>query len=266
MAMTRKLFCISSLLFCALPIAAQTPQQPFNAPGRYEIESVASGQVLDVSTSDNSEVQQYTRTDRENQQWDIQPAGGGYFYIRSVGTGKVLSLADGSGRKGTHVIVYQQHGGQDQLWQIVSVAPAQFKIISKYGRMLDLPNGSDERGTHLQIWDPRDNKNQLFRLVLVSAASPSAYQGMNPSAPWAPQPPRQASPNWRREQAARACRTEVSHHIADVPLSEIAVDPVSRSAQGNLIVMWRTPRGSSGFCEVDPSEQIVEFKVEQMSR
>ena len=265
--MARKLFFLSSLLFCALPIAAQTaPQQPFNAPGRYEIESVVSGQVLDVSTSDNTKVQQYTRTDSANQQWDIQPAGEGYFYIRSVGTGKLLSLADGSSRKGTHVIVYRQHGGQDQLWQIVSVAPAQFKIISKFGRMLDVPDGSHDRGTHLQIWDPRNNQNQLFRLVLVSAAPSSAGWNGNPSASYAPQTRRPRSRNRRREQAARACRMEVSHHIADLPPSEIMVDPVSRDAQRNLIVMWRTPRGSSGFCTVTPSDQIVEFKVEQMTR
>lgn len=264
--MTRKLFFLSSLLFCALPIAAQTPQQSFNAPGRYEIESVVSGQLLDVSTSDNTKVQQYPRTDRANQQWDIQPAGGGYFYIRSVGTGKLLSLADGSSRKGTHVIVYQQHGGQDQLWQIVSVAPAQFKIISKFGRMLDVPDGSHDRGKHLQIWDPRNNQNQLFRLILVSAAPRSSGWNGNPSASYEPQSRQPRSRDWRREQAARACRTEVSHHIADLPESEIAADPVSRNEQGNLIVMWRTPRGSSGFCTVTPSDQIVEFKVEQMSR
>lgn len=264
--MARKLFFLSLFLFCAFPVAAQTPQQPFNAPGRYEIQSVVSGQVLDVSTSNNTKVQQYTRTDSANQQWDIQPAGGGYFYIRSVGTGKVLSLADGSGRKGAHVIVYRQHGGQDQLWRIVSVAPARFKIISKFGRMLDVPNGSHDRGTHLQIWDPRNNQNQLFRLVLVSAAPRQAARGGYPSASYAPETRRPRSRNRSRMQASRACRIEVSHHIADLPPSEISVDPVSRDAQRNLIVMWRTPRGSSGFCTVTPSDQIVEFKVEQMSR
>src|ERR1700674_4798952 len=74
----------------ALPAAAQTPQGAFNAPGRYEIESVASNLVLDVKTSDNQTVQQYSRSHGVNQQWDIQAAGGGYFYIRSVATGKGL--------------------------------------------------------------------------------------------------------------------------------------------------------------------------------
>jgi hypothetical protein len=264
--MARNLFFLSLFFSCVLTAAAQAPQAPFNAPGRYEIESVASGQVLDVSASDNQKVQEYTRTDRENQQWDIQPAGGGYFYIRSAGTGKVLSLADGSSRKGAQVIVYAQRGSDDQLWQIQSVAPAQFKIISKYGRMLDVPNGSDERGTRLQIWDPRDNKNQRFRLVLVSLASPSSYRDGNPSSSWAPQRPGPGSPDWRRTQGARACRTEVGRHIADLPASDISVDPVSRDEQGNLIVMWRTPRASSGYCRVTPSGEIVEFKVEEMSR
>lgn len=264
--MARKLLLLFFVLFCALPIAAQTPQVPFNAPGRYEIESVASGQVLDVNNANNEQVQQYTRTDRENQQWDIEPAGGGYFYIRSVSTGKLLSLTNGSSRKGTRVVVSPQHGGEDQLWRIVGIAPAQFKIISKYGRMLDVPNGSHERGTRLQIWDPRNNNNQRFRFVLVSLTSPSAYQGMNPSTPWAPQMPGQGSPDRLRAAGARACQAEVRRHIVGLPASEIVVDPVSRDEQGNLIVMWRTPRGSSGFCRVTPSGEIVEYKVEQMSR
>jgi hypothetical protein len=264
--MVRKLFFLLAAFSFALPAAAQTPQQTFVAPGRYEIECVASGQVLDVSTSDNQQVQQYTRSDHENQQWDIQPAGGGYFHIRSVATGKVLSLSNGSSQDGTKVIVYQQQGGEGQLWQIVGVAPAQFQIISKYGKALDLPGGSNERGTHMQIWSSTGGRNQRFRLVLVGSFPNSAGWGANSSAPWASQPG--GSPDaesWRGTQAARACRAEANRRIADLPSSEITVDPVSRDERGNLIVMWKTSRGSSGYCRVDPSNRIVEFKVEDMS-
>jgi hypothetical protein len=264
--MKRSVLFLSLIPFCILPVAAQAPRQPFNAPGRYEIQSVVSGQLLEVNASDNTKVQQNTRTDRLNQQWDIRPAGGGYFYIRSAGTGKLFSLAGDRNREGAHVVVYPRNGREDQLWRIVSVAPAEFKIISKYGRMLDVPDGSHDRGKHLQIWDPRHNQNQLFRLVLVSSASRSNYRAMNPSAPWAPreQEPRRGSPGWRHERDARACRAEVSRHIEDLPASQIAVEPVSRDERGNLIVMWHTPRASSGFCKVTRSGKIVEFKVEQM--
>lgn len=266
--MKRSLLFLPFIALCILPAAAQTPQQRFNAPGRYEIQSVVSGQLVGVNTSDNTKVQQNTRTDRENQQWDIRRAGGGYFYIRSVGTGKLLSLAGNRNREGAHVVVYPRNGREDQLWRIVTVAPAEFKIISKFGRMLDVPDGSQDRGKHLQIWDPRHNENQLFRFVLVSSASRPAYGSMTPSAPWTPQEqePRGGSPGRPRSREARACRAEVSRHIVDLRPSEIAVEPVSRDRNGNWVVMWHTPRASSGFCRVTPSGRVLEFKVEQMSQ
>jgi hypothetical protein len=263
--MTRNLFFLLMAFSLALPVAAQTPQQSFNAPGRYEIQSVASGLLLDVSTSDNQTVQQFTRSDRENQQWDIQPAGNGYFYIRSVGAGKVLSLSNGSSADGTHVIVYQQQGGEGQYWQILNVAPAQFQIISRYGKALDVPNGSRDRGTPLQIWSSTGGQNQRFRLVLVSAAANSGGWGGNPSSPWASQQSGPQPESGDRREASRACRMEVSRRIADLRPSDVTADPVSRDEQGNLLVMWQTSRGSSGFCKVDPSGRIVEFKVENMS-
>lgn len=246
---------------CALPAAAQIPQAPFNAPGRYEIESVASNLVLDVSTSDNQTVQQYSRNNESNQQWDIQPAGGGYFHIRSVATGKVLSLKDGANRDGTHLIVYAQHEGDDQLWQISSAGPGEFQIVSKFSKMLDVPNGSHETGERLQIWSPKGNVHQKFRLIFVSAATGG---GAPSEVALTHSLQRDAAPD--SQEGARACKNEVARHIADLPLTDISVDPISANTEENNIVLWRTPRGSSGFCRLDRSNRMVEFKVEEMSR
>jgi hypothetical protein len=245
---------------CALPAAAQAPQGPFSAPGRYEIESVASNLVLDVK-SDNQTVQQYSRSNGANQQWDIQPAGGGYFYIRSVATGKVLSLKEGSNRDGTQIIVSAQHSGDDQFWQISSADPAEFQIVSKLSKMLDVPKGSREAGEHLQIWSPAGNQNQKFRLILVSAGA----SGGAPSES-ALEHSVQHDAAWDSLEAARACKNEVARHIADLPLSDISVDPIAGNAHEDNIVIWRTERGSSGYCRLDRSNHMVEFKVEEMSR
>jgi hypothetical protein len=245
----------------ALPAAAQTPQGAFNAPGRYEIESVASNLVLDVKTSDNQTVQQYSRSHGVNQQWDIQAAGGGYFYIRSVATGKVLSAGGDSRHDGTHIIVSAQHGGDDQFWQISIAGPAEFQIVSKLSKMLDVPKGSHEKGEHLQIWSPAGSEQQKFRLVFVSAG---ASGGVLSQA--ALEQPVQRGIASDSLEAARACQNEVARHIADLPLSDISVDPIPGTTQENNIVIWRTPRGSSGYCRVDRQNRMVEFKVEEMSR
>ena len=256
--MLRHAFSVMLVLCSALPIAAQAPQGTFNAPGRYEIESVVSRLVLDASSSDRQTVQQYARNGRANQQWDIQAAGNGYFYIRAADTGKVLSLSEGSSRDGNHVIVW---GQSQQLWQIVSVGPAQFQIISQSGKALDVPNGSREAGARLQIWSPGGGENQRFRLVLVSAAPNWGTSGEA-----APEQSTQPAPASDNLEAARACKDQVARRIADLPVSDISVDPISADAQGNYIIIWRTLRGSSGYCRVNRLNRVVEFKVEEMSQ
>jgi hypothetical protein len=245
---------------CALSAAAQIPQGPFNAPGRYEIESVASDLVLDVK-SDNQTVQQYSRSNGANQQWDIQPASGGYFYIRSVATGKVLSLGEGSNRDGTHIIVSAQHGSDDQFWQISSAGPAEFQIVSKFSKMLDVPKGSHEAGERLQIWSLAGNDHQKFRLILVSGGTSGGT-----SSDVALEHSVQHDASWDSQEAARACKNEVARHIADLPLSDISVDPIAGNTQENSIVIWLTARGSSGYCRLDRFNRMVGFKVEEMSR
>jgi ricin-type beta-trefoil lectin protein len=251
--------CVVLVGLCALPAAAQIPQGPFNAPGRYEIESVTSDLVLDLK-SDNQTVQQYSRSNGANQQWDIQSAVGGYFYIRSVATGKVLSLQEGSNRDGTHIIVAAQRGSDDQLWQISSAGPAEFQVVSKFSKMLDVPKGSREAGERLQIWSPAGNDHQKFRLILVSAgtsAGASSGAALEHSV--------QHDAPWDSQEAARACKNEVARHIADLPLSDISVDPIAGNAQDSIVI-WLTARGSSGYCRLDRLNRIADFKVEEMSR
>ena len=258
--MSKKSFPLIFLLLGSFPTQAQVQGgAQFNGPGRYEIESKVSDLVLEVKSEDQRSVQQYTRNGRLNQEWDIQPAGNGYFYIQSAEGGKVLSLANGSGQEGTSAIVYARHGGEDQLWQIVSVSPGEFQIISKFGRALDVPHKSHEKGTRLQIWTQTGAENQRFRLVFISAAQ---SWGTDTSSASSPTP----GGSFAMDEASRVCRSEVNHHIADLPLSGISVDPVSSDAQGNAIVFWRTARGSSGYCRVDRAGRVTQFKVEEMSQ
>jgi hypothetical protein len=147
------------------------------------------------------------------------------------------------------------------LWQISSAGPAEFQIVSKFNKMLDVPNGSHETGEHMQIWSPKGNVHQKFRLILVSA---STSGGVTSEVALAHSVQRDAASD--TQEAARACKNEVARHIADLPLSDISVDPISSTTEEHNIVLWRTPRGSSGYCRVDRSNRIVEFKVEEMSR
>jgi hypothetical protein len=69
-----------------------------------------------------------------------------------------------------------------------------------------------------------------------------------------------------QDWARRACKTEVGNRIADLPLSEIAVEFSLTDGDGNTIINWRSTRGSSGFCRVSRQGDVTQFKVEEMAR
>ncbi|HXX99361.1 MAG TPA: RICIN domain-containing protein [Candidatus Limnocylindrales bacterium] len=238
--------------------AQMPPTGLFNGPGRYEIESVESGQLLDVS-EDQETVRQYPRRGSLNQQWDIQPVGNGYFTLQLAEQGKLLSLARGGTREGTHVVVSPRRDTEDQLWQVVSVAPGEFQIISRFGSALDIPHKSHDKGEHLQVWTRTGSENQRFRLIFINAA-PSWGGGGSSGFP-----PSQRRP-MDSDDAPQACRTEVNRRILDLRMSDIFVESVSTDAEGNTIVMWKTPRGSSGYCRVDRRGRVAQFKVQEMSQ
>jgi len=249
------------LIFGALGSAAQTPPVgTFNGPGRYEIENVESGLLLDVAAEDHQTVQQYPRRGRLNQLWDIQPAANGYFTLQSADQEKLLSLERRAAREGVGIVVSPRDGGENQLWQIVALAPGEFQIVSKFGGALDVPHRSHEKGTRLQSWTRTGDENQRFRLIFVSSAAASWDAGNY-----------RGGPSSRRhdmdsDDATQACRTEVSRQIVDVRAREIFLDLVSTDSEGNAIVLWKTPRNSSGFCRVDRAGRVTQFKVQEVSR
>ncbi len=258
--MYKKTFPLIFVLLGSLLTAAQAPASAqFNSPGRYEIESVESGLVLDVATEDRESIQQYPRRGRLNQAWDIQPEGNGFFHIQSADGDRALSPSGGPGRPGSRAVVSRQRGGEDQLWQIVSPAQGEFQIISKSGLALDVPHKSHEKGERLQFWTQTGDASQRFRLIFISATQSwrTDSSSFSPPAPAA---------SFASGEAAVACRGEVNRHIADLPFSDIFADPISTDAQGATIVIWKTTRGSSGYCRVDRANRVTQFKIEELSQ
>ncbi|MGH9802122.1 MAG: RICIN domain-containing protein, partial [Blastocatellia bacterium] len=138
----------------------------FAGKGRYQIRNVASGHLLDLRREDNSTLQQWSGSGALNQQWDFEDAGAGYFFIRSVESGRVLEVA--GSRDGSLVVAKVQQTGRDnQKFRVVDVGSGQSMIVSKNGKVLDLPNGARQEGQSLQIWGEhrRDNQRFVFKPV-----------------------------------------------------------------------------------------------------
>jgi hypothetical protein len=153
------------------------PQAAYVGPGRYEIENVATGKVLDLNRQDQRAVVQWSRAHARSQQWDIEDAGNGYVTIKSAATGLVMDIDGGRARDRARVITSQAAGSESQLWKIEG-SGSEVRFTSRLGIALDLPHGAREDGVEYQTWSAADQDNQRFRLVRISGlvpANPNTY-------------------------------------------------------------------------------------------
>jgi len=143
-------------------------QQPgFSGPGRYRIEIVATGHVVDLKMDDKKTVQQWSSSGARNQQWDVEDTGDGYFYLKSVENGLSLDFAESRVRDGVGLITAERSGKDNQKWRIADNGRGEFTIISKSGKSLESPAGKRDEGVKLQVWGPHGLENQRFRLVRI---------------------------------------------------------------------------------------------------
>ncbi len=155
------------LVICVLACAALNSfaqVEGFTGPGRYRVESVASGKALDVKLDDNRTVQQWASSGAANQQWDVEDARDGFFYLRSVAANKVLDFAENRVRDGIALIVADRRDSDNQKWKIADTGNQQFTLVSKSGKAADVPAARrNEDGAPLQTQGLHGLENQRFR-------------------------------------------------------------------------------------------------------
>ena len=159
------LFFVIGMFVCAtLNSFAQV--DGFTGPGRYRIENVASGKALDVKLDDKRAVQQWSVSGAANQQWDVEDARDGFFYLRSVEANKVLDFAENRVRDGIALIVADRRESDNQKWKIADTGNRQFTLVSKSGKAADIPAARrNEDGVPLQTQGLHGLENQRFRFI-----------------------------------------------------------------------------------------------------
>ncbi len=159
---------VAALFFTSISVSSAFAQSMYVEPGRYEIEIVSTGKVLDLRQEDKRSVQQYYRGNVSNQQWDIESAGGNDYYIKSVETGAYLGVE--TAREGGRVIATNSRRGGDT-WRFVDLRNGSVMIVHRSGMTLDLANGATHDGAPIQVWSQARNANQQFRLVRALAGA-----------------------------------------------------------------------------------------------
>src|ERR1041384_5365294 len=104
-------------------------QGGFSGPGRYEISNLKSGKVLDLDRNDQTTVIQFSSRGTDNQRWDVEPADGGFFFIRNGMNGKALQpVRNGNSAE---LICARFDRSPDQQWRIQPGKDGNALIVSR---------------------------------------------------------------------------------------------------------------------------------------
>jgi len=135
------------------------------------IRTKINGFCLDIEGDQNLRIMPYQPGD-PNQQWERDSQG----YIRNrVNRNKVLDIKEKSKDSGAAVIIWDQNGGENQLWNFerigdgapltaASTQRREFYIVSDFasGKVFDVKGGKANSGDDIILWSKNQGKNQRW--------------------------------------------------------------------------------------------------------
>ena len=145
----------------------------------YTIKAIHSNKVLDVAgagTTNGTNVWQYESNGTEAQQWILEEAGDGYFYIISKGNGLYLDVSYSMAENGTNIQVYEGNGTKAQKFKFTKIPElVSTKLVEGDGiytistaldnnKVLDVSAASYNNSGNIQLWESTKGQQQRFEL------------------------------------------------------------------------------------------------------
>lgn len=107
----------------------------------YAITNRSAGKVFGVSQSskaNKAEVVLGAYNGTSNQKWDVQAAGGGFYYLVAANSGKVLDVADGHVTAGSKLVQSVRNASDSQMWSVRIAQDGSYVFVNKAsGKALD---------------------------------------------------------------------------------------------------------------------------------
>lgn len=172
---------VAGLLAAVVAIPAQAATVDPNA--WYVLVNRASGKAMDVSgasTADGAALQQWTRHDGTNQQFQFVDSGGGYYRLRARHSAKALDVFNFSTADGASVVQWTDHNGTNQQFRLADSADGNVRLINRNSnKALEVPGGSTANGTGIVQRSDGGGTSQQWQLVPVGGGGgqlPSTFQ------------------------------------------------------------------------------------------
>ena len=141
---------------------------PVAPEGYVEIVSRNSGKCLDVSfasTAPAAPAIQWTCHGGPNQQWRLEPAGGGAFRIIARHSGQALDVFGALLDDVAPIIQWPVHGGDNQAWMLESESEGHVRIVARHsGKAMDVEYASADEGARVIQYTPHGGANQQWLL------------------------------------------------------------------------------------------------------
>jgi hypothetical protein len=149
--------------------------------GSYEIVNANSGMLLEdpgLSTSNGTDMDQWTGNGGSNQQWNIVSVGSGQYEIKNVSSGLALEVNGQSTSNGAAVDQWSYWGGNNQKWTITSLGNGLSEILNvNSGLALEVNGQSVSDGGSIDQWSYWGGGNQKWYILSTSISgtiSPSS--------------------------------------------------------------------------------------------
>ena len=143
----------------------------------FEIVSRNSGKCLDVSgasTDAAAPAIQWTCHGGLNQQWRLEPAGGGAFRIIARHSGQALDVMGALLDDVVPIIQWPVHGGDNQVWTLEPASDGHVRIVARHsGKAMDVEFASTDDGARVIQYMPHGGANQQWLVRPVESTEPS---------------------------------------------------------------------------------------------
>jgi len=135
----------------------------------YSVVNRNSGKLLEVvnaSTANGANVQQWTNNSNNSQRWRLEDAGGGYYRLVNVNSGQLLEVVNALTTNGANVQQWPANGHNCQQWRFQNAGNGFYYLENRNsGKVLDVSNRSTADGGNVVQWTNNGGTNQQWKFV-----------------------------------------------------------------------------------------------------